>query len=96
MRSFIHIDRLSKQLKNFVLNSTHKPDFYNLVENSYSINEIVDALKEVYPNLELTYLTQNMKMRSLKVNLDSRLQNDSFNKDLLKSDLIEFKNHFSF
>ena len=96
MRSFIHIDRLSKQLKNFALNNTYSPDFYNLVENSYSINEIVDALKEVYPNLEQTYLTQNMKMRSLKVNLDSRLQNDLLNEDLLKSDLFEFKNHFSF
>lgn len=96
VRSFIHIDRLCSQLKDFALNNTMKADRYNLVEDSYSVNEIVDILKEVYPNLELTYLTQNMKMRSLKVKPDSRLQNESIHESSLKKDLLEFKDYFSF
>ena len=73
MRSFIHINRLCNLLKNVAIESTLKPDVYNLVEHTYSINDIVDEIKEVYPNLELTYLTQNMNMRSLRVQSDSRI-----------------------
>jgi len=97
MRSFIHINRLSQLLKNVALTSSLTPDIYNLVEHTFSINDIVDVLKEIYPNLELTYLTQNMNMRSLRVKSDSRIAElKSLEEHTLKNDLIEFKNHFSF
>jgi len=97
MRSFIHIDRLSNYLKNFAINNTIKPGVYNIVESSYSVNDIVVTLKEIYPNLELTYLTQNIKMRSLKVKSDSRISDlNTFKETNLKNDLTEFKTYFSF
>ncbi len=97
MRSFIHIDRLSKLLKDFAFSNTLKPDVYNLVENSYSVNDIVATIKDVYPDLELTYLTQNIKMRSLKVKPDSRVSElNTFKETNLKNDLIDFKTYFSF
>lgn len=97
MRSFIHIDRLSKYLKDFALSNTLKPDVYNIVESSYSVNDIVAMLKELYPDLELTYLTQNIKMRSLKVKPDSRISElNTFKVTNLKNDLINFKTYFSF
>ena len=96
MRSFIHINRLCNLLKDVALGNTLKPDVYNLVEHTYSINEIVDVLKEVYPSLELTYLTQNMNMRSLKVKPDSRITELNTLDNNLKNDLEEFKGHFSF
>ncbi|MCP4484855.1 MAG: hypothetical protein GY823_09885 [Flavobacteriaceae bacterium] len=97
MRSFIHIDRLTNHLNNFALTNTIKPDVYNFVESSYSVNDIVATLKEIYPNLELTYLTQNIKMRSLKVKSDSRISDlNTFKETNLKNDLTEFKTYFSF
>lgn len=96
MRSFIHINRLCNLLKDVALENSLKPDVYNLVEHTYSINEIVDVLKEVYPSLELTYLTQNMNMRSLKVKPDSRITEFNTLDNNLKNDLEEFKRHFSF
>lgn len=57
MRSFIHIKKVSDLLKNLLFSNLN-PDTYNLVEHSYSINDIVDVLKQVYPDLEFTYLTQ--------------------------------------
>ncbi|MBT3871007.1 MAG: SDR family oxidoreductase [Flavobacteriaceae bacterium] len=97
MRSFIHIDRLSKLLKDFALSDTLKPAIYNLVEGSYSVNDIAAKLKEVYPDLELTYLTQNIKMRSLKVKPDARISDlITFKETNLKNDLTEFKTYFSF
>ena len=97
MRSFIHIDRLTNHLKKIAITNTIKPDVYNLVESSYSVNDIVATLKEIYPNLELTYLTQNIKMRSLKVKSDSRISDlNTFKETNLKNDLTEFKTYFSF
>jgi len=96
MRSFIHIDKVSSLLK-YLLFSDFKPDTYNLIEQNYSINEIVDVLKQIYPTLEFTYLTQNMNMRSLKVMQDSRIQELCGKKevDLLEA-LSGFRGEFSF
>jgi len=97
LRSFIHINRLCQTLINFALGDTLNPGVYNLVEYNYSVNDIVDALKEVYPTLEFTYLTQNMNMRSLKVKCDPRINELKILKENhLKNDLIEFKKHFSY
>ncbi len=97
MRSFIHIDRLTNHLKKIAITNTIKPDVYNFVESSYSVNDIVATLKEIYQNLELTYLTQNIKMRSLKVKSDSRISDlNTFKETNLKNDLTEFKTYFSF
>ena len=96
MRSFIHINRLSDLLKKIALNDL-EPDTYNLVEQSYSVNEISDVIQQVFPNLEMTYLSQNMNMRNLIVKPDPRIQEISkFNEISLKDDLDEFKGHFSF
>ncbi len=96
MRSFIHIDKVSSLLKNLLF-SEFKPDTYNLVEKNYSINEIVDVLKQIYPTLEFTYLTQNMNMRSLKVAQDSRIQKlcGIMEVGLLEA-LSRFREEFSF
>ncbi len=96
MRSFIHINRLSNLLKKITLGIL-EPDTYNLVENSYSVNEIAETLKQVYPDLEMTYLTQNMYMRNLIVKPDPRiLEICEIKNTQLKTDLSEFKDHFSF
>ncbi len=96
MRSFIHIDRMCTLLKEIGL-SDLKPDTYNLVENSYSINHIVDELKGLYPDLEMIFANQNMKMRSLKIDPDERFEAlTSIDKNILASDLKEFKEKFSF
>ena len=97
MRSFIHIDRLTNHLKKIAITNTIKPDVYNFVESSYNVNDIVATLKEIYQNLELTYLTQNIKMRSLKVKSDSRISDlNTFKETNLKNDLTELKTYFSF
>ena len=96
MRSFIHIDRLSAFLKKVGF-SDLKPGIYNLVENTFRINEIVDELKFLYPSLEMIYVNQNIKMRSLNVKPDVWFSNPSIiKKNILKTDLKNFKANFSF
>ena len=96
IRSFIHIDRLSPFLKKVGLTDL-KPDTYNLVENTFPIKEIVNELKLLYPSLEMIYVNQNMKMRSLKVKPDARFSDLTLiQKNILKTDLKNFKDDFSF
>lgn len=95
-RSFIHIDRLTSILKD-IASSHFEPNTYDLVENNFSVNDIVDVIRELYPKLEMTFINQNMNMRSLKVKSDYRIPSlTDINKDILKSDLESFKSNFSF
>ena len=95
-RSFIHIDKLTTILKRVALTNL-QPDTYNLVTSTFTINEIVDELKSLFRGLEMVFVNQNMKMRSLRVKPDERISDlmpiDQKNLGVL---LREFKDHFSF
>ena len=68
-----------------------------MVESTYSVNEVVDTLKEIYPDLEMIYVNQNMPMRSLNVGADPRITSLNILKDqYLLEDLTEFKSRFTF
>lgn len=92
LRPFIQIDRLVKNIASIVVHES-EPGVYNLVENVFSINEIVDTLREIYPSLEMIFVNQNMKMRSLNVAKYTIIEDD---KPTLKDDLINFKQKFGF
>ncbi len=96
-RSFQHIDRLTPFLQD-IIHSDLKPDIYNVVENTFSVNEIVDELRLLYQKLEMIFVNQNMKMRSLKIKPDQRLikylPSQGYNS--LNEDLKTFKKYFSF
>ena len=95
-RSFVHIDRLTNELVGLGLNP-FKNGIYNVVENTFSIHDIVDELKNLYSDLEMIYVNQNMPMRSLHVTPDERMQFLKLgDKSVLKSDLEEFRKAFSF
>lgn len=95
-RSFIHIDRLSQFLAT-MSGADLKPEVYNLVESNFSINELVDALRELYPTLEMVFVSQNMPMRNLKVQRDERLQHlQPSNSIHLVNDLRAFRESLSF
>lgn len=95
-RSFIHIKRLST-LMNELTTSDLAADTYNLVECSLSVNEVVDELRKLYPSLEMVFVNQNMRMRSLRVRPDERLQHlPAISLDQLGEDLAAFKAKLSF
>ena len=93
-RSFIHVNRLTASLKKFATDKIPSGT-YNLVENSFTINEIVDTLKEIYPELEMLYVNQDMHMRSLHVaKEDTSLLGSAINSSALLEDLKDFKDRF--
>lgn len=97
-RSFIHIDRLAALLNACCAEKNKQaPGIYNLVESTYAIHDITDALKMLYPEMEMIFVNQNVQMRSLKVKPDDRLNTNTLKLDAdLLEDLKEFKDQFCF
>ncbi len=96
LRSFIYIDRLGRLLKDFALGK-YPSGSYNLVENTFTINDIASVLQTLYPGLERIYVAQNMPMRSLHVCADERINGLEWGgRKTLEKDLEAFAQCFAF
>ena len=93
-RTFVNISRLISYFNDFIFNE-YDDDIYNLVEESFSIREIADTIKEININVEMIFANQNMKMKNLVIERDDRLSNLINQNISLKDDLIELISHFS-
>lgn len=95
-RSFIHIDKVSNVLNNLVTRD-FPSGIYNLSDLNISVLEIVNVLKEIYPQLETIFINQHLSLREIRVKPDERLKVIStFIEKSFKDELIEFKERFSF
>ncbi|MEQ8908204.1 MAG: NAD-dependent epimerase/dehydratase family protein [Vicingaceae bacterium] len=72
-RPFVHIQDAAAVLSALVEASLAKGT-YNLVDRNLAIGEVVEALREVYPDLEMLFVNQHMKMRELKVEASAELR----------------------
>lgn len=96
-RSFIHIDCISKALA-AAAHVTLKSGTYNLVERSIKVIDIVDALKQLVPDLEFILINQHMRLSHLKIK-ENTVINQLLCIDasrLLQNDLSEFLKRFKF
>lgn len=95
-RPFVFIDSVTAELSRLIGSET-KSGTYNLVEHNFSINDIVEVLRELYPELEMIFINNNMKMRELMVDTSAgNLANNSDSIDVLRERLAEFKREFTF
>jgi len=97
IRAFIHVNVLIKVLIDLMLQDIPK-GIYNVVDRNLQIMEIVDVMKEIYPDLEFVFLNQHLSLRQLQVSTDSDMRkyiNYDNNLTLLE-ELVDFKNRFSF
>lgn len=96
-RAFIHVNILVRALIDLLF-STVPPGIYNLVDRNIQILEIVDMMKEIYPDLEFTFMNQHLNLKNMMVAPDSQLRKyiNYDNPRTFKEELIEFKSRFSF
>ncbi|RDC64072.1 NAD-dependent epimerase/dehydratase family protein [Adhaeribacter pallidiroseus] len=95
-RAFVHIQKVSQDLANIL---THElaSGTYNLVDKNLSVNELADTMKEIYPDLEMLFILQDRKSRTLFLNPDSRLEAIStYRPKTIAEELIAFSHHFAF
>jgi UDP-glucose 4-epimerase len=96
-RAFIHVDALTDILQKLAFEQVNS-GVYNVLSRNLDILDIVDVLKEIYPDLEFIFINQHLDLRELKVSEESRLRefiNFPQVKDL-KEELLLFKEKFSF
>ncbi|NNC82496.1 MAG: SDR family oxidoreductase [Flavobacteriales bacterium] len=95
-RAFIHIrsiaDLFAKMATERITSGT-----FDLVEMNLKVNEIAQTLKNIYPEMEMLFIDQNMKMREIQIRTESQLAPWTPRTSVdLEKDLIEFRDHFSF
>lgn len=95
-RAFIHIDRVSNLLSG-LCQSNENSGIYNLTDKNLQILDLVDVLKEIYPEMEFMFINQHLDMRDLKVNPETALAAAYTIPDQdLKSELSKFQSQFGF
>ena len=96
-RPFIHISKVVSVLKNLPF-SQAPSGIYNVVGKTMTILDIVDVVKEIYPELEFIFINQHLKLREINIDAKSGLEkylaipHDGDFKD----ELMAFKNSLSF
>jgi len=97
-RAFIHVSLLAKVLIELIVEDKVPTGIYNLVDRNLMILDIVDVMKEIYPDLEFIFINQHLHLRKIFVNPESILRHyiEYINTKTLKEELLEFKERFSF
>jgi len=94
VRPFIHIDNLVNSLS-AVLDKKLEPGTYNLAEKNYSINDIVESVIKLYPELEYQYLNQHINMGSIIYSESSEVKAiSSWDEKSIEKRLEELNSHF--
>ncbi len=96
-RPFIHIDLLSRTLADIITNEVPSGT-YNLVGQNLEVLDVVDAFKELIPELEFIFINQDLNMRGIQVDTNLKLSEfiDIKTDTTFKEDIEEFLARFSF
>ena len=71
-------------------------DAYNLSHRALSTNELVEALRELYPTLETIYVDQHIPLHDLTMECDERLRALMPGDTTMVEDLVKFRELFTF
>jgi UDP-glucose 4-epimerase len=71
-------------------------DVYNLSHRDFSSMDLVDSLKELYPDLETIFVDQHIPLYDLTMRCDERLQEMLPGGSTMTEDLVKFRELFTF
>jgi UDP-glucose 4-epimerase len=95
-RSFIHIDKTTDILSQLLCKNI-PGDTYNLADKTLSILDIVEVMRNIYPDLESFFINQNYTGHNLEVARQSKLLTYvSMPDSNLEDELRSFKERFTF
>jgi len=89
-RPFVHISHVTERLIS-ELDSMEGSEITDLVDANYSVMEIAEIVKALYPDLEMIFINQGLKLRELNVKSDTENR-----LELLREQLSIFKEEFTF
>jgi UDP-glucose 4-epimerase len=95
-RSFISVSKVVESLV-LLRNLEVASDVYNLTDKNIEILDIVDILKEIYPDLEFLFINQHLELRELKLNPVIKLSKYmEIPQTDFRNELLAFKEKFAF
>lgn len=94
-RGFISVSDLCSLLVELVKQPTYKSGVHLAVTKSMSINDVLETIMNLYPNIEFINRNENMRMKSIQVKTPTKILID-FNIETkeLEEVLVEFKKSF--
>jgi UDP-glucose 4-epimerase len=97
-RPFIHIKKVANALLGLCCKTNVSNGTYNLVDKNMAIGEVVEALRKMYPDLEMLFVNQHMKMRELKVKPSEEMRAlfEKENGQSFADEMNAFKANFTF
>ena len=93
--TYISVYRLVEVLARMVKREMDS-DVYNLSHRNMSSLEMVDALKELYPELETIFVDQHIPLHDLTMECDDRLREMLPGNTTMTEDLVKFRELFTF
>lgn len=93
-RAFIPIERVVELITKQISEEGKSFELLNLADRNLSVNEIVNSLKVIYPELELIYVNQHLSLRNQILEIPP-IYDDYSNEKFVK-ELRTFKGHFAF
>ena len=95
-RPFVHIDT-AKEVLAKLLHADIPSSTFNLVDRNLQVLDIVDVLKEIYPQLEFIFINQHLQLRELKVEPKTFLHSHiPYNLEgNLKEELLAFRKEYA-
>lgn len=71
-RAFVHISRVVDFIENLLIEDSFQLH-YDLVDRNMSINDVAYTLKEIFPEMEMLYVDQQLSLRQIKVGMDAEV-----------------------
>jgi UDP-glucose 4-epimerase len=95
-RAFVHIKKVVQDLADLLV-SDLASGTYNLVDKNLSVMEVAEALREIYPDMEMLFILQDRHSRSHFVNPAGKLNEQSqYPSQSLEEELRDFAKQFTF
>jgi UDP-glucose 4-epimerase len=95
-RGFIHVKKVVQDLGDLLVNELPSGT-YNLVDKNMTVMDVANGLREVYPDMEMLFILQDHKSRSLYVDRNGPLNSLSqYVGQSLEEELRDFAKQFTF
>jgi len=94
-RALVHIGSAARVFEAAALGSLG-PGTFDLVERNLSVEDLIETLSGLYPELETLYVHQHMPGRSLSVRSDERVPTELIDTRTFAEQLVSFRERFAF
>jgi len=96
-RAFISIDNLAQTIKELIISGSHSSGTYHVLESNYSINEISEIIRDLYPGLNTYYINRDYEALNIELSTENSIfYAESQGNVAIADQLAKFKRSFSF